>query len=81
LAWWEGRAREGVSQGTKFNAALWAKCMAARFPEQSYGETENAAAPPPPDPRERAKAVAALLSALEPDDLDEAARATKTHGR
>ncbi len=81
LAWWEGQARQGVAQGTKFNATLWARCMAARFPEQNYGEAEAAQGRPPSDPRDRAKAVAALLATLEADEPDAAPQTTKTNGR
>lgn len=38
LAWWEGKARGGIAQGSKFNSALWAKSMSGRFPNEPYRE-------------------------------------------
>ncbi len=36
LAWWEAKSRTGIDQGPSFNAALWAKAMAGRFPREPY---------------------------------------------
>lgn len=32
LAWWESKAQEGIHLGGQFNANLWSRSMAARFP-------------------------------------------------
>lgn len=38
LAWWEGKAREGLDKGSAFNAAIWAKSVNGRFPNEPYRE-------------------------------------------
>lgn len=36
LAWWEGQARLGLNKGSAFNAAIWAKSVNGRFPNEPY---------------------------------------------
>lgn len=36
LAWWEEQGRCGLAMGSAFNAALYGKCMAGRFPNEPY---------------------------------------------
>lgn len=38
LAWWEGMARKGLTQGSSFNAAIWSKSVNGRFPNEPYRE-------------------------------------------
>ncbi len=41
LAWWEAKGQAGINKGTSsFNAALYGKVMAARFPDD-YRETSR----------------------------------------
>lgn len=40
LAWWESKAKEGIFLGGGFNANLWSRSMAARFPDD-YTERRN----------------------------------------
>lgn len=37
LAWWEGKARKGITD-KGFNSALWAKSVSGRFPAEPYRE-------------------------------------------
>lgn len=41
FAWWEDKARSGIHMGSGFNAALWAKSMAGRFPRETYREDKR----------------------------------------
>src|SRR6478609_9191633 len=41
FAWWEDKARGGLHMGSGFNAALWAKSMAGRFPKETYREDKG----------------------------------------
>jgi hypothetical protein len=64
LAWWEARARTGVSG--RPNAALWGRAMAGRFASEGYGRVIERVEPEKPPEHEdmtrwRAKAVLALL--------------------
>ena len=38
LAWWEEQGRRGINRGSEFNASLYAKCVAGRFPDEPYRE-------------------------------------------
>lgn len=56
-AWWEDLGQRGVTMGKEFNAAAYAKCTSARFPND-YRDNQ------PTQQADMAGAVAALLQQL-----------------
>jgi hypothetical protein len=71
LAWWEKQGREGIHKGSAFNAPLWSKCVAGRFPHEPYRDRVQIAGPDdgPIETKEvsdhdRAKAVLALMGRI-----------------
>lgn len=71
LAWWERQGREGIHKGSAFNAPLWSKCVAGRFPNEPYRERFQIAGPgdgpiqtEEVSDHDRAKAILALMGRL-----------------
>lgn len=71
LAWWEGKARTGLTQGSGFNASLWAKSMSGRFPSEPYRERVQLSGPGDGPIRQQ---IEVDLSGLSDEELDQLER-------